>query len=161
MSNEELFAATAINTWHTMSSRLERSLSLLSDDELQLEVAPGRNRVYYVLGHLTAFHDRFLPQLGLDERLYPELDDFFITNRDRSLQDSFTGAELRRMFAEINSKVTSGIQAMPPADLLKRHESVSEQDFAKEPLRNRLAALNSTTAHMMLHFGQIRLVLKT
>ncbi len=59
----------------------------------------------------------------------------------------FTGAELRRMFAEINSKVTIGIQAMPSADLLKRHETVSEQDFAKDPLRNRLAVLHFTTAH--------------
>jgi hypothetical protein len=161
VSNEELFAATAINTWNTMISRIEQTLSSLSDDELQLEVAPGRNRVYYILGHLTVFHDRLLHQLGLGERLYPELDDLFVTNPDRSLQDVFTGAELRRMFAEITSKVTSGIQAMPPVDLLKRHESVSEQDFAKEPLRNRLAVLSGATAHMMLHVGQIRLALNT
>jgi DinB superfamily len=161
VSNEELFAATAINTWNTMTSRLERTLSSLTDDELQLEVAPGRNRAYYILGHLTAFQDRLLHQLGLGERLYPELDDLFVTKPDRSYEDTFTGAELRRMFAEITSKVTSGIQAMPPADLLKRHESVSEQDFAKEPLRNRVAVLSSAMTHMMLHAGQIRLVLKT
>jgi hypothetical protein len=136
-----------------MISRLARTLSSLSDDELQLEVAPGRNRVYYILGHLTAFHDRLLPQLGLGKRLYPELDNLFVANPDRSFQDTFTGAELRRMFAEINAKATSGIPAMPPADLLKRHESVSESDFAKDPLRNRFAVLNSTTAHMMLHVG--------
>jgi hypothetical protein len=161
LSNEELFAATTINSWNAMASRLEKTLSSLSDNELQLEVAPGRNRVYYILGHLTAFQDRLLHQLGLGERLYPELDDLFINRPDRSYEDAFTGAELRRFFAEITSKVSSGIQATPPADLLKRHESISEQDFAKSPLRNRLAALNGAMAHMMLHVGQIRLVLKT
>jgi len=144
-----------------MASRFEKTLSSLSDNELQLEVAPGRNRVYYILGHLTAFQGRLLHQLGLGERLYPELDDLFVTKPDRSCEDAFTGTELRRMFAEITSKVTAGIQAMPPVDLLKRHESVSEQDFAKEPLRNRFAVLSSATAHVMLHTGQIRLVLKT
>jgi len=161
VSNEELFAGTAINTWNTMMSRVEKTLSSLTDDDLQLEVAPGRNRVYYILGHLTAFQGRLLHQLGLGERLYPELDDLFVTKPDRSCEDAFTGTELRRMFAEITSKVTAGIQAMPPVDLLKRHESVSEQDFAKEPLRNRFAVLSSATAHVMLHTGQIRLVLKT
>jgi hypothetical protein len=144
-----------------MTSRLERTLSSLTDDELQLEVAPGRNRAYYILGHLTAFQDRLLHQLRLGERLYPELDDLFVTKPDRSFQDAFTGTELRHMFAEITSKVTSGIQTMPAADWLKRHESVSEEDFAREPLRNRLAVLSGATAHMMLHVGQIRLVLKT
>lgn len=143
-----------------MTSRLERSLSSVSDDELQSEVAPGRNRVYYLLGHLTVFHDRLFHQLGLGERLYPELDDVFVTKPDRSVHDSFTGAELRQMFAEINARVTSGVQAMPPTDLLKRPESVSEQEFTKDPQRNRFAALSSATAHMMLHFGQIRLALK-
>jgi hypothetical protein len=161
VSNEKLFAETVLKAWNTTISRLEKILSSLSDDELQLKVAPGRNRVYYILGHLTAFHDRLLPQLGLGERLYPELDALFIANPDGSFQGTFSGADLRRMFAEINSKVTGGIQAMSPADLLKRHGSVSEQDFAKEPLRNRLAVLNSTIAHVAFHAGQIRLVLKS
>jgi hypothetical protein len=143
-----------------MISRLERTLSSLSDNELQLEVAPGRNRVYCILDHLAAFHYRLLPQLGVGERLHPELDNLFVVNPDRSFQDAFTGAELRRMFTEINAKATSEIQAMPPTDLLKRHESVSEQDFAKDPLRNRFAVLSSTTAHMMLHVGQLRFALR-
>lgn len=29
------------------------------------------------------------------------------------------------------------IEALPVADLLKKHVSLSEEDFAKEPLRNR------------------------
>jgi hypothetical protein len=76
-----------------MTSRLERTLSSLTDDELQLEVAPGRNRAYYILGHLTAFQDRLLHQLRLGERFHPELDDLFVTKPDRSFQDAFTGAE--------------------------------------------------------------------
>lgn len=62
------------------------------------------------------------------------------------------------MFAEVNAAITVGLEAMPAADLLKRHELVSEEDFAKEPLRNRMALLEIRTAHAMYHAGQIRLV---
>jgi hypothetical protein len=62
------------------------------------------------------------------------------------------------MFTEVNATVTNGMEAMPPADLLKRHGLVSEKDFANEPLRNRLALFEIRAAHATYHAGQIRLV---
>jgi len=50
------------------------------------------------------------------------------------------------------------METMSPADLLKRHGLVSEEDFAKEPLRNRLALFEIRATHAMYHAGQIRLV---
>lgn len=97
MSNEEIFAATAIKTWTTVNSRIEKMLSSLSDEEFQFQIAPRRNRVYYILGHLAAHHDRLPPQLGIGERLHPGLDEFFITNPDRTFQDTFTAVERRQM----------------------------------------------------------------
>ena len=158
MTTEELFAATTIKTWTTVVSRLDKMFSSLSDEELQAEIAPGRNRVYYLLGHLTAHHDLLLPMLGIGDRLHPELDEFFISNPDRSFPDRFSAQDLRRFFAEVNHSLTSGLQAMQPAELLQRHAAVSEEDFAKEPLRNRLAVFQIRTAHAMYHAGQIRLV---
>jgi hypothetical protein len=161
VTNEELFAATAIKTWSTTTTRLEKMLSSLTDEQLQSEVAPGRNRVYYILGHLAAIHDLLLPMLSLGERLHPELDEIFLKNPDRTFPDTFSGGELREIFATINATVTSALEAMPAADLLKRHASVSEEDFAREPLRNRFAVLESRTSHAGFHAGQIRLVIKS
>ena len=158
MTNEELFAATAIKTWNTIAARLEKILSTLKDEEFQLQVAPGRNRVYYIVGHLTAHHDRLLSMLALGERLYPELDELFITNPDRTFPDEVSAAELRKMFANVNAQVTSAIGALAPAALLQKHEAVSVEDFEKDPLRSRLAVLEIRTAHAMYHAGQIRLV---
>ena len=158
MPNEVIFAATAIKTWTTVNSRVEKMLSSLSYEELQSEIAPGRNRVYYILGHLAAVHDLLLPLLGIGERMHPELDEFFIKNPDRTFKDRFSAAELRQMFTEVNAAVTKGMETMPPADLLQRHGLVSEEDFAKEPLRNRLALFEIRAAHAMYHAGQICLV---
>ena len=158
MTNEEIFAATVIKTWVTVISRLEKMFNSLNDEELQTEIAPGRNRVYYLLGHLTAHHDLLRPMLGMGDRLHPELDEVFLSNPDRTLPDKFSGEELRRYFVGVNESITSGLQAMQPADLLQRHAAVSEEDFAKEPLRNRLAVFQIRTTHAMYHAGQIRLV---
>ncbi|NYF80610.1 hypothetical protein HDF17_002930 [Granulicella arctica] len=133
-------------------------LSSLNDSDLQSQIAPGRNQVYYILGHLAAVHDLLLPLLEIGERLNPELDEFFIKNPDRTFQDTFTAAEFRQMFTEVNATVTSEMETMPLAGLLKRHGLVSEEDFAKEPLRNRLALLEIRAAHAMYHAGQIRLI---
>ena len=125
---------------------------------MQSEVAPGRNRVYYLVGHLAAINDRLSPMLGIGERLHPELDRLFIDNPDGTFEDEYSGPELRKLLTDVNARITEGVKEMPPLDLLKRHAAVSEDDFAKEPLRNRLAVLESRTSHIMFHAGQIRLV---
>jgi hypothetical protein len=50
--------------------RANKALSSLTDEELLKEVAPGKNRVIYLLGHLTGAHDAMFPILGLGERLH-------------------------------------------------------------------------------------------
>ncbi|HEX4960816.1 MAG TPA: DinB family protein [Thermoanaerobaculia bacterium] len=159
MTNEELFAKTTINSWKLGIDRLDQMFSSLSDEDLQTEVAPGRNRVFYLLGHLTAVHDRLFPLLGLGERLHPELDDF-ISEPDKKSADRVSADELRRAWSEVNQQLMAAFVALPPEEWLTKHEAVSEEDFAKEPLRNRLAVLQSRTLHAGFHAGQITLAVK-
>ena len=160
MTTEELFTQTAIHSWKLATERLDQMLSSLSDEELQTQVAPGRNRVFYLLGHLTAVHDRLFPLLGLGERLHPELDDDFLTSPDGKSPDRVSAPELRRAWSEVQERLTAAIVALPSQEWLQRHEAVSAEDFAKEPLRNRLAVLLSRTNHAAFHAGQIILALK-
>ncbi|HTQ79975.1 MAG TPA: DinB family protein [Thermoanaerobaculia bacterium] len=160
MTHEELFSQNAVNAWKQAIDRLDQMFAALSDAELQTEVAPGRNRVYYLLGHLTAVHDRLFPLLGLGERLHPELDEDFLTNPDRTSPDRRSAEELRHAWSEVNEKLTAAFAQIPPAQWLNRHEAVSEEDFAKEPLRNRLAVVLSRTLHAGFHAGQIALAIQ-
>ena len=57
---EALYTNTALRAWKLVIAQLDQMFSSMSDDELQREVAPGRNRVFYLMGHLTAVHDRLL-----------------------------------------------------------------------------------------------------
>jgi len=156
MNNEELFAATAVNAWKVAIDQVDRLLSALTDEQLQIRVSPGRNRVYYIIGHLAALHDKMLPLLNFGARLHPELDDQFL-KPDRTVPDTLSATELRRAFGEINAALTQKIQSLPASEWSKRHMSVSEADFVSNPLRNRLGVLLSRTCHVTFHAGQIRL----
>jgi hypothetical protein len=154
MTNEEMLANVAVSSWKLVIGRLEQGLAGLNDEELQKPVAPGKNRLQYLVGHLAAVHDRLFPMLGLGDRLYPQLDEPYLTNPDGALPDAMTGAELKQALTEVNSKLTAAFEKLTPQEWLQKHGSVSDEDFAKDPSRNRLAVLLSRTNHASFHMGQ-------
>ncbi len=150
----------ALAAWKINIDRAERVFLPLTDEQLQKEVAPGKNRLIYLWGHLIAVHDRMLPLLELGPRLYPELDSAFLTNPDRTVADLPSGEALKQYWNDVNGKLLSGMERFSAADWLKKHGSVSEEDFAKDPQRNRLAVFLSRTSHVAFHLGQTALIRK-
>lgn len=154
MTNEEMLTSVAVSSWKLVIGRLEQGLAALGDEQLQKTVAPGKNRLQYLVGHLAAVHDRMFPMLGLGERLYPQLDEPYLTNPDGTVPDPMTGTELKRALIEVNGKLTAALEKLTPQEWLQKHASVSDEDFAKDPSRNRLAVLLSRTNHTSFHMGQ-------
>lgn len=160
LTSHGLSVQVAINSWRLVLERANKALSNLTRDQLLKEVAPGRNRVIYQWGHLTAAHDAMLPLLGLGERLHPELDAFFISSPDQAGAQLPPVEELRKYWDEVNGKLLSQFGSLSEEEWLQRHRSMSEEDYAKDPTRNRLAVLLSRTNHLSYHLGQITLALK-
>jgi hypothetical protein len=159
MNPNTQLVATVIQAWRLTIDRTSKTLASFTDDDLQLEVAPGKNRLYYLMGHLAATHDRLFHLLRLGERRHSELDSQFLESPDREFSgDEIAPAELRAIWSEINRKLIEAFESLQPHEWLERHGSVSEEDFAKEPLRNRLAVLISRLSHAAYHEGQMRLV---
>lgn len=158
MNDIGIVSMSAVGSWKQVSARLEKTVSGYSEADLQREVAPGRNRIYYLVGHLAAVHDRMLPLLLIGERRYSELDEAFLTKADRVVADSISGEELREALRVANLEVTAGLEGWSAEEFLKRHSAVSEEDFAVDPLRNRLSVLLSRTNHASFHLGQMLLV---
>jgi len=69
-----LFQKTVLKGWETQITRANQFFDSASDEQLMKEVAPGRSRAIYLLGHLTAVHDAIFPLLGIRQRLYPQLE---------------------------------------------------------------------------------------
>jgi uncharacterized damage-inducible protein DinB len=149
MTSEELLCRNVLNSWKLVIDRFGEAVAQLSEEQMGREVAPGKNRLLYIVGHLTAVHDRLFPLLGIGERLRPELDEAYITNPDRAV--------LKRSWSDVNSKLTAAFETFTPEMWLQKHTAVSAEDFAKDPTRNRLAVVISRTNHASFHTGQAAL----
>lgn len=160
MPNQELFLSGTLSLWKTSIERADNLFSGLTADQLSKEIAPGKNRLIYLWGHLTAVHDRMLPLLGLGPRLHPEFDDPFLSSPDKTAPNMPSAEQVKKSWNEVNGKLRDGFARLSMADWLQKHASVSEEDFAKDPLRNRFAILLSRTNHLSYHLGQAILATK-
>src|SRR5437868_198715 len=145
MANEELFLSGALNGWKTNIERADKMFSNLTTEQLLKEVAPGKNRLIYLWGHLTAVHDAMLPLLGFGKRLHPKFDAAFISNPDKGHASVPSAADIGNAWKEVNNKLFDGFARLSAADWLQKHGAVSPEDFVKEPHRNRFAILLSRT----------------
>ncbi|MET0394886.1 MAG: DinB family protein [Chitinophagaceae bacterium] len=156
MSNQlQAAIGLVLTAWHSHVSRTDKLFSALTDEQLKGETAAGRNSGVYLLGHLAAVHDALFPLLGIGEKLYPQLEQPFIKSPDQPRGDEYGTAELRGYWHEVNRKLAERFNQLTPEEWLQKHTAVSEEDFAKEPHRNRLNVLISRTNHLAYHLGQL------
>ncbi len=157
MTTEKSLIDSALRGWKSNVERADKLFGELSPAQLEQEVAPGKNRLIYLWGHLAAVHDRLLPLLGIAERLHPEFDAMFISNPDKSVPLTVAAHSLKTAWQEINQKLWDGFSKFQGSDWTQRHTAVSEEDFAREPHRNRFSVLLGRTAHLAYHLGQAAL----
>ena len=160
MTSHELPVKVAINSWRLVLERADKTFSQLTADQFLGEVAPGKNRILYLLGHLTAVHDRMFSILGLGPRLHPDLDAVFIDNPDKAVAEMPSAKQLKQYWDEVNEKLLLQCQSLTADEWLLQHRAMSDEDYAKDPTRNRLAVLLSRTNHLSYHLGQVTLALK-
>ena len=96
MGNEGTYVALGLKVWKAQIERADKLFGSLSSGEVLREIAPGRNRLLYLWGHLTAIHDAMLPLLGLIELLHPEFDVAFVSSPDKSQAAIPSHEEVRR-----------------------------------------------------------------
>lgn len=144
-----LFTRIALNTWKATVGRFDDIVAASSDEELEREVTPGKSRLFYLIGHLTALHDRLLPVLGLGERRHAELDAEFGEERDEHRTSAVSPRRVRQLWSEVNATVLAGMERLTPEQWLEQPPA------AVEP--SRLSVLLNWTDHVSLHSTQIRL----
>ena len=129
----------------TIASMATRTLPL---------TAPGKNRILYLWGHLTAVNDAMFSVLRLGERRHPELDAVFIAQPDRSVPLP-TSTEIAKCWEDVHTELLSRFKTLSSKEWLERHGNVSPEEFERNPTRNRLAVLLGRTNHASYHFGQM------
>ncbi len=159
MSNQ-LTVKMTLDAWNAQVNNTNKLLNELTDEQLQNEVAPNRNRGVYLLGHLAAVNDKMLPLLGLGEQSFAHLNETFLSKPDKSVAEIPTASELRKCWNESSASLTKHFNALSTDDFFAKHTSVSAEDFAKEPHRNRLNVIISRTNHLAYHLGQLSFLKK-
>lgn len=158
MDQLNIITQVAISQWEQHVTRATRLLKQMPDEVLSSHIAPGKNTGTYVVGHLIAIHDAMPKILGIGEAQHPELFDVYVAQPDSADTAKKTVQELRDLWDETHERVTNLIKEMPEEDWLKRHASMTDEDFEANPYRNRLSVLLNRTNHFAFHLGQLRLL---
>ncbi len=155
MSTTQTMVKMIIDRWEASINNCNKLLQVLSDDQLQREVSPGKNRGIYLLGHLIAVHDSMLPLLNFGEKQYAELSSIFIESPDRAVSEIPSAQELRSIWEKQNGYLKEKMDALTAENWFERHTAVSEEDFSNEPHRNKLNIILTRTTHLAYHTGQL------
>jgi hypothetical protein len=158
LTPEQLFAVTTLKAWDLWLGRITKFFDGLTDEQMFTEIAPGKNRAIYLYGHLMVVSDAMIPQMGLGEPSYTHLRDTFLSKPDKAVAEIPSVAELRADWKEVHSRLDTIFAALTPAEWLAGHATVSAEEFAAQPYRNRLSILISRTSHLGYHLGQLMLM---
>ena len=158
MTTTDTFVKMILDRWNGALKNWDEVISSLSDEALQKEVAPGKNRGIYLLGHMVAVHDDMLRLLDLGEKQYPQLFEPFIKSPDKASADIPNAATLRGFWNDQCAALKTKFDNLQPADWFEKHTAVSVEEFAKEPHRNKLNIILTRTTHLTYHTGQLVLL---
>ena len=158
MNRTETMVKMVFDRWHASIKNCDTFINSFTDEQLQREIAPGKNRGIYLLGHLVAVHDDMIILLEMGDKLYPELHKSFIDSPDKSVVEIPSAKELRASWSKQCEVLKQKFDALQPDEWFERHTAVSAQDFAKEPHRNKLNIIITRTTHLQYHIGQLALL---
>lgn len=146
-----------LDSWNKLLGEFDAALDAVTDEQLQHQIAPGKNRGIYILGHMVVVHDEIRKVLGFGELMYPEINKVF--NDPDDLNSTLPSAKtLRDYWKNINATLAKDFAALTPEQWFEKHTLVSAEDFAHQPHRNKLNVMITRACHVAHHLGQMKWV---
>lgn len=158
MNQTEITVKMVLDRWNASLINCDALINALSDEAILKEIAPGKNRGIYILGHLIAVHDDLILLLNMGEKIYPALFEIFIKSPDKSIAEIPTVAELRTSWFEQGKILKQKFESLTTEEWFEKHTAVTMEDFMKEPHRNKLNIVITRTSHLQYHLGQLQLL---
>jgi uncharacterized damage-inducible protein DinB len=154
-TQQAVFVQMALKAWNIQVERTTKLFNALSDEQLTQEIVPGKNTIVYLIGHLVASNDSMIGLFGLGQRQYAHYDEPFLKMPDKSGQTLASVSELREAWKHSNETLSAYFAEMTPEDWMSKHTAMTDEDFAKEPGRNKMSVLLNRTSHVAYHLGQM------
>lgn len=144
--------------WDTYNKRMQKALDTLSDENFHKSVVAGGNTPSWIFGHLVDTDDALLELFGIRTRLYPDLKTIYHHEKGSNQSGHLSKSELIKRWNEISAELDKAFKSWSEAEWLNRHTAVSEEDFKKEPHRNKLNVMLSRVSHKASHLGQVAML---
>ena len=151
----EVFGKIVLNQWNSYTKKGLQLLETLSELQFNTEIEKGANTPSWIFGHLAETHDALFPLLEIRPLLYPEMKEMYVHNHATPSQDPFTKERLTEVWKEIHTRLDNSIRGFSAEQWFERHTAVSQEEFVKEPHRNKINIILSRTTHMAHHLGQV------
>ena len=152
---KDIFVRMALKSWNIQVTNANKFFESIDDNSLNREVAPGKNSILYLLGHLIAVNDGMISLFGLGERQYAHLDEAFVKNPDKTGFEMPDAATLKEAWRRSNEILSAYFEKMSADNWFARHNSMTDQDLINDPGRNKLSVLLNRTNHLSYHLGQL------
>lgn len=154
---DELITKMVLNLWKAGNEKVDKIFNSISDEQYNTSITQGSNTAAWILCHIAFVNDSLFTVLGLGKPIYPRLAEIAMA-KDSPQHKAISKDELRHIWTTINSRLLLAFEDMPASEWFNRHTSVSEEDFKKEPHRNKLNVLLNRTNHQAHHAGQLALI---
>ena len=112
MEQQEILVQVAIRAWEIQVGRADKFFNSLKDDSFLKEIAPGKNRVIYLLGHLIAVNDNMISLFGFGNRSYAHYDEPFVKNPDNASADFPKVSDLKNEWKKSNEALNALFKKM-------------------------------------------------
>jgi len=146
--------------WDTYNRRIQMVLDTIGEEDFHTPILARGNSPSWLLGHLADTDDVLLELFGIRTRMFPELAKIYHHDRGSNQSGHLSKEELSEKWNAIVSELDRTFKSMSEADWHARHMAVSEEDFKKEPHRNKLNVMLSRVTHKASHLGQIAMQAK-
>jgi hypothetical protein len=143
--------------WTVYNGRMQKVLESIDVENFNKPIVAGGNSPSWILGHLVDTDDALLELFGIGKRKYPDLKTIYNHERGSNQSGHLSKDELIARWKIIVAELDKAFKSWSESEWMSRHTAVSEEDFKKEPHRNKLNVMLSRVSHKASHLGQIAL----
>lgn len=145
--------------WKAMVEWVNENLELLTDEELQAELSPGKNHGVWLLGHIIESEDNLSVYLGKAPRLYPEYEAIF-GQRSKLLPvgEYPLVALLRSQWVGVVAKNETILSQMPDAEWNEPHAKLQPGEEETDYFATKGRCIMIWILHQNYHNGQLSLL---
>jgi len=141
--------------WTTYNTRMQKMMDAISDQNFNSSITPGGNSPSWLFGHLVDTNDKLLELFAIQKRMFPELEKIYHHERGTNQAGHLSKVELTNKWKAITAELDKAFKSWTEKEWMSRHTAVSEEDFKKEPHRNKLNVMLGRVSHKASHLGQI------